>query len=402
MRRLIESFILVWALVLVAGPVASAQLRADDFLDQMPAPNTREAFRVFNEMLAAGPPVIEEILAELVPTGAGDDNKARYAVSGLAKHVSQAGMENERAMVAGVLAEALGSDADAEVKAFLLAQLQQCGGDEVVKPVSAFLDHDRLESPAVQTLMTIGSAKASAALEAARKNAEGGRAERLALAVSLLDKAPPPTPDADGEEKLDALFALFGAKRWEDGFRGLFNGKNLAGWLGDRRGYAVEDGAIVCNKGGKLYTKPRFSDFVLRFKFKLEAGANNGLGIRMDVGDHAAYDAMELQVLDNTAEKHADLEPYQYHGSIYGVAAAKRGHLKPAGEWNEQEVLAEGSHIRVTLNGEVILDTDLRPYIENGTPDDKDHPGLANKEGHIGFLGHGTRVWFKDLRIREL
>ena len=64
---------------------------------------------------------------------------------------------------------------------------------------------------------------------------------------------------------------------------------------------------------------------------------------------------------------------------------------------------AEGRRIRVTLNGAVILDVDLDQVAPGGrTPDGRDHPGLANERGHIGFLGHGARVQFRNIRIRRL
>ncbi len=190
----------------------------------------------------------------------------------------------------------------------------------------------------------------------------------------------------------------------EKGFVPIFNGKNLDGWIGSVNGYAVENGAIVCipNKGGNLYTKNEYGDFILRFEFKLTAGANNGLGIRTPPKGDAAYVGMELQVLDDTHPKYAKLKPYQYHGSIYGVVAAKRGHLKPVGQWNVQEVYAKGKHIKVTLNGTVIVDADLEEASKDGTIDGRKHPGLKREKGHIGFLGHGSRVEFRKIRLKPL
>ncbi len=182
-----------------------------------------------------------------------------------------------------------------------------------------------------------------------------------------------------------------------EGYLSLFNGKDLDGWVGSVNGYAAEDGAIVCRKGGNLYTAAAYADFILRFEFQLSAGANNGLAIRAPLKGNAAYVGMELQVLDNTAEKYAKLRPYQFHGSIYGVVPAKRGHLKPVGEWNVQEVRAIGRKITVILNGVTIVDADLEAI---GPV--KGHPGLENKSGHIGFLGHGSRVAFRKLRIKPI
>ena len=184
----------------------------------------------------------------------------------------------------------------------------------------------------------------------------------------------------------------------------LFNGTDLTGWVGDVDGYAVEDGLLVVRRegGGNLYVDREFGDFVLRFSFRMESGGNNGVGIRAERGVDAAYHGMEIQILDDAAPQYAELQPWQYHGSIYGVVPARRGALRPAGEWNEQEIRAEGSRITVTVNGTVVVDADIREAARNGTIDGRDHPGLFNRSGHIGFLGHGSRVEFRDIRIREL
>ena len=190
----------------------------------------------------------------------------------------------------------------------------------------------------------------------------------------------------------------------EPGFKSLFDGKTLSGWQGSTDGYVAEDGALVCLKkgGGNLYTEKEYGDFVLRFEFKLTAGANNGLGVRTPLSGDPAYVGMELQVLDNTDERYANLKPYQYHGSIYGVAAAKRGFLKPVGQWNQQEVVARDNQITVKLNGEVIVDADIEKASTPQTVDGRDHPGLKRQQGHIAFCGHGARVEFRKIRIKEL
>lgn len=195
-------------------------------------------------------------------------------------------------------------------------------------------------------------------------------------------------------------------KEKEEGFVSLFNGRNLDGWIGNKVSYTVEDGMIVIkpgnDSGGNLYTEKEYADFTFRFEFQLTPGANNGLGIRTPAEGDAAYVGMELQILDNTASIYAELEPYQYHGSVYGVIPARRGFLRPVGEWNYQEVTFKGSKVKVVLNGTVIVDGDIAGAIANGTMDGKEHPGLKNSKGHIGFLGHGSVVKFKNIRIREL
>jgi hypothetical protein len=111
---------------------------------------------------------------------------------------------------------------------------------------------------------------------------------------------------------------------------------------------------------------------------------------------------MELQILDNTAPVYANLEPYQYHGSVYGVIPARREFLKPIGEWNYEEVKIVGTKITITLNGTEIVNGDIAGPRDNGTMDHKDHPGLKNTTGHIGFLGHGSELKFRNIRIKDL
>jgi len=192
----------------------------------------------------------------------------------------------------------------------------------------------------------------------------------------------------------------------KEGFRVLFDGTNLNEWTGNKKDYVVESGNIILypsqNFGGNLYTKDQFDNFIFRFEFMLTPGANNGLGIRSPLEGDAAYGGMELQILDNEAPIYKDLQVYQYHGSVYGVIPAKRGYLKPVGEWNYQEVIADGDHIKVILNGTTILDGNIREASKNGTIDKRDHPGLLNKTGHIGFLGHGSLVKFRNIRIKPL
>ncbi|MEX2595090.1 MAG: DUF1080 domain-containing protein [Anditalea sp.] len=196
------------------------------------------------------------------------------------------------------------------------------------------------------------------------------------------------------------------AEEKEEGFKVLFNGSQMDHWTGNTKGYIIENGNLVVRpeegSGGNLFTKEEFGDFDFRFEFRLTPGANNGLGIRAPLEGGASYEGMEVQILDNTASIYKDLEPYQYHGSAYGILPAERGHLKPVGEWNYQEVIVKGPKIKVVLNGKVILDGDLTDARENGTMDGLEHPGIYREKGHIGFLGHGSEVWFRNIRVKDL
>ncbi|HLU90178.1 MAG TPA: family 16 glycoside hydrolase [Cyclobacteriaceae bacterium] len=201
------------------------------------------------------------------------------------------------------------------------------------------------------------------------------------------------------------VFVLSEQERRE-GFENLFDGTNLDKWQGNTTDYVAEDGVLVIypDRGGKgdLFTRKEYSDFIFRFEFQLTPGANNGLGIRAPLEGVAAFEGIELQIIDNTAEKYNNIKDYQRHGSVYGVIPAKTGYLKPVGEWNYQEVVVQGPNIKVILNGTVILDGNIEEASKNGTLDGQDHPGLKRKSGHIGFLGHGDVVRFRNMRVKDL
>lgn len=209
---------------------------------------------------------------------------------------------------------------------------------------------------------------------------------------------------------LAALCALVcgaaGQATAQKGFEKLFDGKTLTGWKlmhGVGPGYVPKDGILVCpaDGGGNLFTEKEYSDFVFKFDFQLEHNANNGVGLRAPLEGDSAYMGMECQILDDTAEMYAHLEPGQYHSSIYKVLPAKRGSLKPVGQWNHEEITAIGRHIKVVVNGVVTVDGSLNDVTDPATL--AQHPGMLRPTGHVGFLGHGpTGCAFRNIFIKDL
>ncbi len=204
-----------------------------------------------------------------------------------------------------------------------------------------------------------------------------------------------------------------------EGFEVLFDGTSLDRWKGNKTNYVPVDGAIYVTAqyggGGNLYTDKEYSDFIYRFEFCFDSpGVNNGIGIRTTENVDAAYHGMEIQVLEHDAPIYADLRPYQVHGSVYGIIPAKRIVSPEPGTWNTEEIRAIGDHITVTVNGEVIVDGNIRKACKghNVAPDGSrenpytvdhlNHPGLFNKSGLISFCGHGPGVRFRNIRIKDL
>ncbi len=194
------------------------------------------------------------------------------------------------------------------------------------------------------------------------------------------------------------------AAKGGDGFKKVFNGRDLKGWAGPVDNYVVNNGTIQCKKGsgGTIYVNEELSDFSVRFEYKLPPGGNNGLAIRYPGSGDTAYVGMcELQVLDDTAKKYAKLHPAQYHGSAYGMAPAVRGYQRTVGDWNFQEVTVIGSTIKVEMNGTRILNADLSK-IDKPMYDIGKFKGRLRKAGYFGFAGHGDAVSFRNVQVKSL
>ena len=205
----------------------------------------------------------------------------------------------------------------------------------------------------------------------------------------------------------------------EQGFEVLFDGRSLEKWHGNTTSYVPVDGNIyvTANYGGNgnLYTNKKYSDFIYRFEFCFDVvGVNNGIGLRTSDGVDAAYEGMEIQVLDNMADIYKNLEPYQYHGSVYGIHVPVKLDFGPIRQWHSEEIIAKGDYIKVTVDGTVVTECNIREACQGHnvapdggnvnpyTIDHKNHPGLFNKDGYISFCGHGPGVMFRNVRILDL
>ena len=198
------------------------------------------------------------------------------------------------------------------------------------------------------------------------------------------------------------------------GWELLFDGETLDGWRtynqeGIHDGWTVEDGTLTRIGGGGdiIYAARQYHDFDLRIDWMVEEAGNSGIFYRAeeDVVNAIFKSAVEMQVLDD-ANHYDGGSPYTSAGAVYGLYPAPRGVVKPAGEWNSARVMARGPHVEHWLNGVKVAEYQL------GSPEWAalvagskfvQWPEFGTSlRGYIGLQDHGDRVWYRNMKIREL
>ena len=175
---------------------------------------------------------------------------------------------------------------------------------------------------------------------------------------------------------------------------------------------AVDGGAITANKDSALWTKEDYENFALDFEYKLEPGANSGVLIYCCNTKKWIPNAVEVQLLDDHAEKWAKDPDYMKNASLYGHCAPTKSNVRKAGEWNRMTVYARGKNIQIICNGEKVLDADLSKWTDaKKNPDGSKIPPWLSRpwaeldtKGKVGFQGmHGkSKPYFRNIRIRPL
>jgi len=191
----------------------------------------------------------------------------------------------------------------------------------------------------------------------------------------------------------------------DDGFVSLYNGKDLSGWEvseGHRKAWLAEGELLSCTGKGEewLRTSKAYSDFVLKLEFRIPPDGDGGVGLRLPNRGKPAQAGIKIQILDDDSPRYKDLPPAQYTGAIYDQVASKRGAAKRSGEWNAFEITCHGPRVKIVLNGEVVNDVlvDQITKGEGGDPPLSERPGI----GLIGLQGHGSRVDFRGLALKDL
>ncbi|MGQ0715530.1 MAG: 3-keto-disaccharide hydrolase [Gemmatimonadaceae bacterium] len=196
------------------------------------------------------------------------------------------------------------------------------------------------------------------------------------------------------------------------GWRSLFDGATTTGWRGYKRsdvpnGWRVVDGALTrVGGGGDLITTEQFGNFELSLEWKVQSGGNSGVFYRViEEGDAAYFTGPEMQVLDDAA--HADGKSrLTAAGATYALYPAPAGIVRPAGEWNEARVVANGAQVQHWLNGSKVVEYELwSPEWEQRVRASKfaAWPKYGRAErGHIGIQDHGDTVAFRNIKIKVL
>lgn len=199
---------------------------------------------------------------------------------------------------------------------------------------------------------------------------------------------------------------LAGTAMAADGFEKLYNGKDFAGWWalnGKIENWKVEDGIIVTpmTGGGWLSSEKEYGDFILKADWKITPGGNSGIGLRYPKeGGSPHLTGVEIQLLDDGAEKHKNLKPYQYTGSVYGISPPTQRVAKAPGEWNRIEIKCQGPIIEIKINDQLVnrVNGDEITKAEEGGMPLSQRP----RQGHVGFQAYGPRSEFRNIEIREL
>ncbi len=190
----------------------------------------------------------------------------------------------------------------------------------------------------------------------------------------------------------------------ESEFAPLGTGHDLTGWVvqdGQSQAWKASDGIVRCARGngGWLRTEQEFGNFELRFDVCIGDGANTGVAFRFPGTGSPTLSGIELQLIDDRAEKYASLRPDQHTGSLYYLLPPLEYHPLVPGEWHAVQLLVRGDHIRITVDGTMVNET----FLDQLPAGEKPHPLRTRpKTGHIGLQCSASEVQFRRLRIRDL
>jgi hypothetical protein len=207
-------------------------------------------------------------------------------------------------------------------------------------------------------------------------------------------------------------------KEVKDGWQLLFDGKTSEGWHGYNMNifpdcWAIEDGCLTMNTTGgaesqDIITNKEYRNFALSVEYKLTKAANSGIiyQIAEDTVYRFPYETgPEVQVIDH--EGWTDkLEDWQINGANYAMYPPLTQPYRPVGEWNHQLLVVDGNNVTQVLNGEIVVkyekySDDWNKLRNSGKWVDFPDWGKFD-EGYISLQNHGTKVWYRNIKLKEL
>ncbi len=233
-----------------------------------------------------------------------------------------------------------------------------------------------------------------------------------ALAVSGCSEQRPGDAQTAGDNAPD--FGGEQAKEQSE-WRELFDGETLTGWRGYKMdsapsGWTVEDGVLcVCEPGGgDIVTIGTFSEFDLEFEWAVSEGGNSGVFYFVNETEDASHTyetGPEYQILDDDGHKDGQRADHR-SGSLYDMVAPSFGNALPVGEFNHGRIVVQDGRIEHWLNGEKIVESpfnndEWRDMVAGSKFVSMPEFGTFSS-GHIALQDHGYKVWFRNIRIREL
>ncbi len=202
----------------------------------------------------------------------------------------------------------------------------------------------------------------------------------------------------------------------KEGWKLLFNGKNLDGWKTfqgkDISGWKVIDGVlnnsgVGSDHGGDIVTKEKFQNFELTIEWKIASKSNSGIFYHVNerIGKAIYESGPEYQILDDIGwpdKLHND----QYSGADYGMHAPQNAVAKDVNDWNQARIIVNGTHVQHYLNGVKVVDyqlwdADWKVLKEKGKWKDFPYYGMA-KKGNIGLQDHGGLAQFRNIKIKVI
>lgn len=218
------------------------------------------------------------------------------------------------------------------------------------------------------------------------------------------------------------------AKEREEGWRLLFDGKTTKGWRGYNKdefpdhGWVVKNGTLMlkgsgageAGGAGDIIYDEKFKDFKLSLEWKISKGGNSGiLYLAQEKEGQAIWkSAPEMQILDNKRHPDAKLgeNGNRKAGSLYDIIPAEPQNANPVGQWNKVEIMVYRGTVVHSMNGEDVVEyhlwtDDWKDMVENSKfkgMEDFLNTGGKDHKGYIGLQDHGDKVWFRNIKIKEL